>query len=139
MIDRPDAERLLSAVADSLHDEVVGVLSSPDADPADLASARYVARIASNLCSILAREAVCGPAAEQATVADLERLLDIRGSLDELVVAFDQVLAADADGLDPVVVHRLLSDNVERRLAIARPDYLRPRSERAGENEATAP
>lgn len=125
MIDRPDAHRLLLAVADALSDDVVPVLSATSVTPDAAAAARYCARIAANLCRILAREAELGPAAETATVAELRALLDRRdGSLAELSATLDEVLRVAADGLDPLEVHRVLTAAVERRLAIARPTYL---------------
>ncbi len=123
MIDRPDAERLLPAVADSLSDEIVAALT-PGASGEAAAAARYTARIAANLCRILAREVLRGQAAEAATVADLRRLLGrADGSLAELSGELDDALRRGDPGLDPGAVHRVLTNGVERRLAIARPAY----------------
>ena len=127
MIDRPDAHRLLLAVAEALSDQVVPALSGADPPPETAAAARYTTRIAANLCRILAREALLGRAAEAATVADLRALLDRDdGSLAELTAALDNALRHGAAGLDPAVVHRVLTAGVERRLAIARPSYRDP-------------
>ncbi|MDH3302247.1 MAG: DUF6285 domain-containing protein [Acidimicrobiia bacterium] len=123
MIDRPDAHRLLNAVADALAGDVVSALSSPS-DPDMVGAARYTARIAANLCRILAREAVAGPEAEASTVADLRALLGREdGSLEELTEALDELLRSGAADLDQRQVHRVLAADVERRLAIARPSY----------------
>lgn len=124
MIDRPDAHRLLSAVADALSDDVLPALSAASVPPETAAAARYQARIAANLCRILAREAELGASNEAATVADLRALLDRRdGSLAELSAALDDALCGDAADLDPSEVHRVLMAAVERRLAVARPSY----------------
>lgn len=135
MIDRPDAQRLLNAVADVLSDDVAPALASSttsdgDTSGADTAGARYLTRIAANLCRILAREVQEGAAAEAATLADLRALLGRDdGSLEELNAVFDRRLrdgaGAGGAGLDPMTVHRVLTANVERRLAIARPSYRR--------------
>ncbi len=130
VIDRPDAQRLLNAVADVLADDVVPALSSSATSDADAAGARYLARIAANLCRILAREAQGGAAAEAATLADLRALLGRDdGSLEELSALLDERLRDGAPegeaGLDPNTVHRVLTANVERRLAMARPSYSR--------------
>jgi len=131
VIDRPDAHRLLLAVAEALTDEVVPVLSASAsasapvqvADP-EAAAARYTARIAANLCRIVAREAELWPQAEAATVADLRGLLGRDGgSLEELSRALDDELRTGAGDLDPGSVHRVLSAAAGRRLAIARPSY----------------
>lgn len=125
MIDRPDAHRLLLALADALSDDVVPALSGTSVTPETAAAARYTARIAANLCRILAREVELGPAAEAATVADLRALLDRRdGTLVDLSAALDDSLRIDAGDLDPLEVHRVLRAAVERRLAVARPSYL---------------
>lgn len=124
MIDRPDAERLLLAVADALSADVVAALSPGASDPEAAAAARYTVRIAANLCRILAREAALGPQAETATVADLRSLLGRNdGSLEELSAALDETLRDGAVDLDARSVHRVLAASVERRLAIARPSY----------------
>ncbi len=127
MIDRPDAHRLLRAVADALSNEVVPALSVAGSQPQTAASARYTARIAANLCRILAREATLWPEAEAATVADLRDLLGREdGSLAELSASLDDALRQGAPDLDPKAVHGLLTAAVERRLAIARPSYRTP-------------
>lgn len=130
MIDRPDAQRLLNAVADTLSDDVVAALSPSAISGVDAAGARYLTKIAANLCRILAREAQDGVAAEAATVADLRALLGRNdGSLETLSAALDERLRDGARegeaALDPTTVHRVLTANVERRLAIARPSYSR--------------
>lgn len=130
MIDRPDAHRLLDAVAAALSDEVVPVLSST-AEPDAATGARYVTRIAANLCLILARECQRGRFAEAATISDIRALLGRDdGSIDELVAALDDALRDGGAGLDPVAVQRVLAANVERRLAIARPSYAQPAERR---------
>lgn len=123
MIDRPDAHHLLVAVADALSGDVAPALSGA-ADAEAAAAARYTARIAANLCRILAREAVSGPVAEDSTLADLRALLGRDdGSLEELSGALDDLLRSGGGDMDARTVYRVLSANVERRLAIARPSY----------------
>ena len=127
MIDRPDAARLLAAVADTLVAQTLTGRDSEVATPCDGAaaeSARYTLRVAANLCRILAREARFGPAAEAATVAELRELLGRNGgSIEDLNSALDEALRSGGAGLDSTAVHRVLTANVERRLAIARPAY----------------
>lgn len=124
MIDRPDADRLLVAVADALSDEVLPALSTANPQPETVAAARYIAVIAANLCRILAREVTMRPGAEAATVADLRALLGRDGgSLAELVSVLDETLRDGATGAAPEVIHRVLAADVERRLAISRPSY----------------
>lgn len=120
MIDRPDAATLLDAMADALTDDVM-----PHCD----GGVRHSARVVANLCRILAREQRLGDEASAATVADLGRLLAMSGDADaldtprlpSLVERLDEVLAG-ADAL-PAGIHEALVDDVNRRLAIARPDY----------------
>ncbi len=90
--------------------------------PACDGGAKHAARVVANLCAVLAREADAGAASEAATTDALSALLDIEGSLEELVAALDERIKADDQGFDAVAYPVLLAD-VQRRLAIAKPDY----------------
>ena len=119
MIDRPDARRLLRAMADTLTDEVL---------PATSGGAKHAVRVVANLCRILEREAELGTAATASTRRDLADLLGRDGSLPELVAALDDRLRRAADDRDDDSIfearaHALLLGDVRRRLAIDRPGY----------------
>jgi len=122
MLDRPDAATLLKAMAETLSDEVL---------PATSGGTRHSVRVVANLCRILEREAVAGPAASEQTREALADLLDNddEATLPELVAELDRVLRdGDSTGtrddatFDSKVRKVILAD-VERRLAIDRPGY----------------
>jgi hypothetical protein len=124
VIDRPEPDQLLWAVAAALDDESVAATSDGGSQ------ARYLARVMANLCRILAREYELGPPARAQTKQDLEQLLDGAGPLPELIARLDHALRVDtappgaaSHGLDPARVYPVLVADVNRRLAIARPDY----------------
>lgn len=117
MIDRPSTIDLLEAMAVTLSDHVV---------PACDGGPQHAARVVANLCRILARETVDGAANTAASVESLQQILgddsaDLADLVD-LVAKLDDALAGpDAPG--GPAVHKALLDNVERRLAIAKPSY----------------
>jgi hypothetical protein len=113
--DQPDAQRLLEAMAEALTGDVMSGLDSE--------AASYTVRIVANLCRILAREAELGPAAREAAETDLRLLLGGAEPFTDLVVELDRTLADDPGSLEPRDVFALLVADVDRRLAIARPDY----------------
>lgn len=120
MIDRPDAARLLRAMAETLTEQVL---------PATRGGSQHAARVVANLCRILEREIEHGEEASEATRSELARLLDLDGSLPELARALDDRLRNDRanppDG-DPhfeARAHAVLLADVRRRLAIDRPGY----------------
>ena len=130
MLDRPDAVTLLKAMADTLSNEVL---------PATSGGTRHAVRVVANLCRILEREVVEGPAASEQTRQALADLLDYDqdAALPELVAELDRVLrdgdstgatdntadnATDGATFDSKVRKVILAD-VERRLAIDRPGY----------------
>ena len=114
MIDEPNAEQLLTAMAQTLADTVV---------PACTGAPQHAARVVANLCRILARESAAGAHHQDATVADLQALL---GSsvvdLPALIAQLDAVLAA-GDGVPDEQTFRVLHANTARRLDIAKPGY----------------
>jgi hypothetical protein len=113
MLDRPDAARLLKAMAATLSDEVL---------PATSGAAQHSVRVVANLCRILEREVEAGATAADETRRALSALLARDGTLPELVAAFDErIREADAD-FDGRARKLLLAD-VERRLEIDRPGY----------------
>jgi hypothetical protein len=122
MIDRPDAARLLGAMAETLTDEVV---------PATRGGAQHAARVVANLCRILERETRLGREAADATRSELARLLDRDASLPELARALDDRLRGgrtQAPDTEPepdfeARAHAVLLSDVRRRLAIDRPGY----------------
>lgn len=121
MIDRPDAATLLKAMAATLSDEVL---------PTTSGGTRHAVRIVANLCRILEREVVAGPAASEQTRQSLALLLDRDATLPELVADLDRALqgsasiddTTDDENFDARVREVLLAD-VERRLAVDRPGY----------------
>ena len=125
MIDRPNMSELLRAMGETLSREVV---------PATEGSAQHSARVIANLCRILEREADLGADASRAAQADLARLLEHEGSLDELVAILDARLrGSDAppdEGGEFTAgqsfesdAHTVLLADVKRRLAIDQPGY----------------
>ncbi len=113
MIDRPDAEGLLSAMARVLTDEVLPATSGP---------AQHATRVVANLCRILEREQADAGRSAAASREALAALLGREGSLEELVAALDQRLR-DADEAFDVQALTVLRADVGRRLAIDRPGY----------------
>ena len=75
MIDRPDAPRLLRAMAETLTEEVL---------PATSGGARHSARVVANLCRILERELETGKVARETSRTEIGALLDRDLSLAEL-------------------------------------------------------
>jgi hypothetical protein len=101
-------------------------------DGGDERAANYTSRIVANLSRVLAREAEYGQDFQRATEAELRELLGLSGEYNELVHAFDELLAGPTPELDNIhdrkKVLALLQADVERRLVIARPDYRQPPS-----------
>jgi hypothetical protein len=122
MLDRPDAATLLKAMAETLSNEVL---------PATSGGTRHAVRVVANLCHILEREVVAGPAASEQTRQALADLLDDQheATLPELVAELDRVLcdSGSIGGRDDSTfdsrVRRVILADVERRLAIDRPGY----------------
>ena len=120
MIDRPDAARLLRAMAETLTEQVL---------PATRGGSQHAARVVANLCRILGREIEQGADAAETTRSELARLLDLDGSLPELALALDDRLrgdrtdAAEGDPRFEARAHAVLLADVRRRLAIDRPGY----------------
>ena len=122
MLDRPDATTLLKAMAETLSNEVL---------PATSGGTRHAVRVVANLCRILEREVVAGPAASEQTRQALADLLDDHAdaTLPELVAKLDQALR-DADSSSETDdatfdsrARKVILADVERRLAIDRPGY----------------
>jgi hypothetical protein len=113
VIDEPRASELLAAMASTLTEQVMSATEG---------GAKHAVRVVANLCRVLAREAELGPAAEAATADALRTLLKTEGSLEELISALDDRLAMDDPQFD-AAAHSVLLADVERRLAIAKPDY----------------
>lgn len=114
MIDRPNSIDLLTAMATTLSDQVV---------PACDGAPQHAARVVANLCRILARESELGADNEAASTAALRDILGTDSSdLGELVAALDAELAGPTPPSGPEL-HSALLSNVERRLAIAKPNY----------------
>lgn len=125
MIDRPDAARLLRAMANTLTNQVL---------PATAGGAQHSARVVANLCRILERQVRLGEDAAEATRRDLGDLLGRDGTLPELVAALDDRLRqparggpdkpeSSAEAAFESRAHASLLADVERRLAIDRPGY----------------
>lgn len=123
MLDRPDAATLLRAMAETLSNEVL---------PATSGGTRHAVRVVANLCRILEREVTIGPSAAEETRQALADLLCRDAKLPELVADLDRALrdgeaigrSTSEDDFDARVREIILAD-VERRLAIDRPDYSR--------------
>lgn len=118
MGDQPSAQALLQAMAVTLTDQVM---------PATAGGAQHSARVVANLCRVLARE-LASPDADGIDEA-LRALLD--GSrVREMATGRDRRELLDErlrDG-DPEFARRalpILRLDVERRLAISKPSYLR--------------
>ena len=115
MLDRPDAATLLRAMADTLVRDVL---------PATEGVARHSARVVANLCRILERELADGGAGREQSRRSLSGLLGHDASLEELVRELDARLAAEASDPDfEARAHRVILEDVLRRLAIDKPGY----------------
>lgn len=114
MKDEPAAAELLAAMADCLADHVMPRLGGP---------VRHEVRVIANLCRILSRESELGGVDETATLAEVAELVGFQPT--DLAAAVSELDAAIASG--DVSVDRetlaVLRRNVERRLAVNRPDY----------------
>lgn len=124
---RPDAAELLDAVASLLEDDVIAAV------PAHL---QHQVRVAANLCRILQREVVVGPANDAAERTRLVELLAAvhagdaaDASPDGDLESLRATLAArldDVTPLDPDVersLRRALLDTLRADLTIAKPGY----------------
>jgi Domain of unknown function (DUF6285) len=111
--DRPTAPELLQAVADLLADDVQPVLEG---------ALQHKVRVAANLCRIVERELVLGPAAADAERHALVLLLGREGTLAELNAELaEQLRSADEASLQralPVLVAA-----VTAKLAVDKPGY----------------
>ncbi|MEE9413850.1 MAG: DUF6285 domain-containing protein [Acidimicrobiales bacterium] len=114
MIDRPAAPELLEAMADTLSDVVM---------PACEGGPQHAARVVASLCRLLAREAADDGNGSALTTVELEEVLGEQGDLESLVTQLDQRLSGAKPDLSPAILE-LLRRSVERRLTIAKPDYL---------------
>jgi len=114
MIDEPNAEQLLAAMAQTLAETVV---------PACEGAPQHAARVVANLCRILARESAAGAAGQDATIADLQTLLDsAETDLARLAAQLDAQLLSGERSTDEQTF-RVLHASTARRLAIAKPKY----------------
>jgi len=118
MIDRPEPVELLTAMASTLSDQVV---------PACEGAPQHAARVVANLCRILAREFELGAQNRDLSASQLQDLLGTdETGLASLVAQLDAALDAPdgvSDPSDDHAVFDLLAASVERRLAIAKPEY----------------
>ena len=112
MNDQPTAAELLQAMARTLTDDVV---------PTTKGSARHSARVVANLCGILARELT--DTTDDEGRAQMLALLGVDDNEADLATVLDQRIRDFDPVFDEAALPLLLAD-VERRLAIARPDYL---------------
>ncbi len=103
MIDRPDAARLLRAMATTLSDDVVPACHGP---------AQHAARVVANLCRILERESAAGGHGKEETQQALATLLNREGSLEELVSQLDEKLRSRSS---PTGASRLLAQGDPHR------------------------
>jgi hypothetical protein len=114
VIDLPRGGDLLRAMAEALTDDVI---------PNTTDQAQYSARIVANLCLIMAREVEVDPAESHLMLELLRDFLpEHSGDLFEMAQWLDSLIAVNALD-DDQTLHRLLTRDVEYRLAIARPDY----------------
>lgn len=144
MIDRPEPVALLNAMATTLSEQVVPECSG---------GPQHAARVVANLCRILAREFDLGPDNREASLLQLQELLGTDGGghgtsadhnddadhsddadqnndaepserddLAVLVARLDERLESGVE-VDDAAVFAALTANVDRRLAIAKPDY----------------
>jgi len=99
--------------------------------PATSGGTRHAVRVVANLCRILEREVVAGPAASEQTRQALADLLDDHAdaTLPDLVAKLDQALrdgdssSATDDATFDSRARKVILADVERRLAIDRPGY----------------
>lgn len=116
MIDRPDLETLLGAMAATLSNEVV---------PASTGVAQHAARVVANLCLILQRETALGAGRERDASKAVAALLGGREegeTLGELSEALERRIM-DCDDAFAEEVRRVLLEDARRRLTIDRPGY----------------
>lgn len=108
-------------MADTLEQRVLGELAG---------SAQHQARVVANLCRVLAREHELDPALDAAArqgLADLLTAPDDELSTDELTTdGLWRACAEHIDELDEVATHRVLTEIVRGKVAVAKPEYLRP-------------
>lgn len=118
MIDRPEPVALLTAMAATLSEQVV---------PTCVGAPQHAARVVANLCRILAREFEAGRDNHDLSVAALQELLGSdEPDLVSLVAQLDaNLMSAPGDGeaVTSQAVFSALAANVDRRLAVAKPDY----------------
>lgn len=118
MHDRPTASELLSIVAETLADVVV---------PATEPHARHQARVAANLCRIVARE-LDTPGAFELALADVEQTLGLLGTSGPNATDADRLaLIAEAirsiDDAQAAAIHGGIEALVRRKLDVAKPGY----------------
>lgn len=113
MTDRPDAARLLRAMAATLTEEVV---------PATTGGPQHAARVVANLCRILEREWTAGEEGEAEIRAALAALLGKSDSSSDVMSDLDERLRRSDEAFDAKAARILLTD-VRRRLEINRPGY----------------
>ncbi len=114
MQDHPTAPELLWAMAERLSESVMPQLDG---------TVRHEVRVIANLCRILARESETEGSLAAATRLEVAELLG--SDLAEPATALRRLDAAIASGQIPVNEKTLsvLRRNVERRLAVSRPNY----------------
>jgi len=95
-----------------------------DVLPSTQGAARHSARVVAHLCRILSREVRAGSERETRAREALSQLLEIEGTLAELVRALDARLAdGSEDAAFESRARRVLLEDVRRRLAIDKPGY----------------
>lgn len=114
MHDRPTQRELLEIIAETLTDVVV---------PATAPHAQHQARVAANLCRILAREQ---GQTEHVTGADspmarLEQMLDIENGAGDIDTVNDALAATDA--ATAARVHDAVAELVRQKLVVAKPGH----------------
>ena len=116
MIDRPDAAQLLEAMAETLTGNVMPSLDG---------GAKHSARVVANLCMILARE---WDQREGVATDQLRALLDSPDAeYVDLIVDLDRRFADnDVSSELAAALYPIMMADSERRLAIAKPEYLEP-------------
>jgi len=121
MIDRPNAQELLAAMAATLTNDVMPAL---DGGP------RHSARVVANLCGILARE---WEARGEVPVAELRALLGHEAGTEgpdyaDLVAELDRRLSSSGPETDELAIAALpiVMADVEQRLAVDKPGYSQP-------------
>ena len=108
MIDEPDANALLEAMAATLSDQVV---------PATNGGAQHAARVVANLCRVLARD---DRDANAETRRSLEQLTGHDGPLRDLITELDQMIV-EGERLDEILP--LLFADAARRAEVSKPGY----------------